>query len=435
MAEAAISIAENEGNLTADELTILFVDDEKSILSSLRRLFRTSPYKILIANSGAEGLELFKQNKIDLVVSDMRMPQMDGAQFLTEVANKWPETIRILLTGYSDLESTIAAVNQGKIYRYLSKPWEENDLRMTIEQALEKKVLEKERDSLLKITERQNDELKKLNNELEKKVEKRTEQLRNTFHDVISIFTQLVELREKKSVGHSRRVASLSKKIANKLNLDKKQKNDIYIASLLHDLGKVGLSDGILKKYQCDLTEEEQALLEKHAVTGPAILMSLPLLENAANMIRSHHERFDGKGYPDGLTLNQIPMGSRIIMIANDFDNLLTGISNGKPINQDEAVEQLKEESGKAYDPNVFNAFCQVIKDGYEQKVNVTELMVTTEELQAGMVLIKDLITPEGLMLLSSGLELTEQLISKIKGFEKDQTNELTIHVNTKKLQ
>ena len=111
IAEAAVSILEND-NLSDDKLTVLFVDDEKSILSSLRRLFRTSPYKILTANSGAEGLEIFKEKNIDLVISDMRMPQMDGAEFLAEVANKWPDTIRILLTGYSDLESTIAAVNR-----------------------------------------------------------------------------------------------------------------------------------------------------------------------------------------------------------------------------------------------------------------------------------------------------------------------------------
>jgi response regulator RpfG family c-di-GMP phosphodiesterase len=177
---------------------ILFVDDEKSILSSLRRLFRTSPYELLTAISGAEALDILKVRMVDLVVSDMRMPEMDGAEFLTKVASQWPETIRILLTGYSDLESTIAAVNNGRIYRYLSKPWEENDLRMTIHQALEKKTIEKERDRLLLLTSAQNAELLNLNQNLEKTVEARTEQIRKTFHQTILIFSQLVELREKK---------------------------------------------------------------------------------------------------------------------------------------------------------------------------------------------------------------------------------------------
>lgn len=177
---------------------ILFVDDEKSILSSLRRLFRTSPYELLTAISGAEALDILKVRMVDLVVSDMRMPEMDGAEFLTKVASQWPETIRILLTGYSDLESTIAAVNNGRIYRYLSKPWEENDLRMTIHQALEKKTIEKERDRLLLLSSSQNAELLSLNQNLEKTVEARTEQISKTFHQTILIFSQLVELREKK---------------------------------------------------------------------------------------------------------------------------------------------------------------------------------------------------------------------------------------------
>ncbi|MFT5098820.1 MAG: response regulator RpfG family c-di-GMP phosphodiesterase [Flavobacterium sp.] len=177
---------------------ILFVDDEKSILSSLRRLFRTSPYELLTAISGAEALDILKVRMVDLVVSDMRMPEMDGAEFLTKVASQWPETIRILLTGYSDLESTIAAVNNGRIYRYLSKPWEENDLRMTIHQALEKKTIEKERDRLLLLSSAQNAELLSLNQNLEKTVEARTEQISKTFHQTILIFSQLVELREKK---------------------------------------------------------------------------------------------------------------------------------------------------------------------------------------------------------------------------------------------
>ncbi|MFT5098821.1 MAG: HD-GYP domain-containing protein (c-di-GMP phosphodiesterase class II) [Flavobacterium sp.] len=114
------------------------------------------------------------------------------------------------------------------------------------------------------------------------------------------------------------------------MNLGKKQVNDIYIAALLHDIGKVGLSDELLNKFECDLTELEKESLEKHVTVGPAILMSLPLLENSANLIRSHHERYDGKGYPDGLARTQLPLGSGIISMANTFDNLMAGISDGK---------------------------------------------------------------------------------------------------------
>jgi len=122
--------------------TLLFVDDEANILSSLQRLFRPLGYRIFTATSGAQGLELLEREKINVVISDMRMPEMDGAEFLEQVARRWPQAVRILLTGYANLGSAVAAVNKGNIYRYLNKPWEDSDLKITVQQALEKQRLE-----------------------------------------------------------------------------------------------------------------------------------------------------------------------------------------------------------------------------------------------------------------------------------------------------
>lgn len=127
---------------TSNQQTLLFVDDEANILSALKRLFRPFNYKILTAGSGMQGLELMEKERIDLVISDMRMPEMDGAQFLEQVRMKWPDTVRMLLTGYADISSAVAAINKGEIYRYISKPWEDNELTATVKQALERKQLE-----------------------------------------------------------------------------------------------------------------------------------------------------------------------------------------------------------------------------------------------------------------------------------------------------
>ena len=142
------------------KLTLLFVDDEASILSSLRRLFRQHGYNILIAESGAQGLEILEKEAVDLVVSDMRMPEMDGAKFLEQVRLHWPHVVRILLTGYADVTSTIDAINRGEIYRYIAKPWDDNDIVLTVRDALERKRLESENLRLLALTQRQNEELK-----------------------------------------------------------------------------------------------------------------------------------------------------------------------------------------------------------------------------------------------------------------------------------
>jgi response regulator RpfG family c-di-GMP phosphodiesterase len=135
-------------DVAAGPAMLLFVDDEENILSSLKRLFRPHGYAVLTATSGERGLELLGQHPVDLVISDMRMPEMDGAQFLERVRRDWPDTVRILLTGYADISSTVAAINRGEIYRYISKPWEDNDVVLVVKQALERKMLEREKKRL-----------------------------------------------------------------------------------------------------------------------------------------------------------------------------------------------------------------------------------------------------------------------------------------------
>lgn len=156
---------------------ILCVDDETNILSALRRLFRQNGYQISIAGSGAEGLKVLEAEPFDLVISDMRMPEMDGAQFLERVFRLYPDTVRILLTGYADITSTISAINKGQIYRYVSKPWDDQELLTTVRQALDLKALQREKLRLEALTARQNDELKALNLSLEEKVQARTQEL------------------------------------------------------------------------------------------------------------------------------------------------------------------------------------------------------------------------------------------------------------------
>ncbi|HTH40754.1 MAG TPA: response regulator, partial [Rhodocyclaceae bacterium] len=150
---------------TAIDATILCVDDEANILSALKRLFRPSGYRILTAGSGAEGLATLEQEqgRVDLVISDMRMPEMDGARFLTQVRQRWPETSRILLTGYADMESTVAAINEGHISRYISKPWNDGEMLLTVRDVLERRLLEKEKARLERLTRQQNEELVALN--------------------------------------------------------------------------------------------------------------------------------------------------------------------------------------------------------------------------------------------------------------------------------
>ena len=154
--------------------TVLLVDDEPSVLSALRRLFRTQGYRIEQATGGADALALMRNTPVDLVVSDMRMPGMDGAAFLAQVRTLYPMAARILLTGYADITSTIAAINDGAIHRYISKPWDDNDLLLVVGDALQRRGLELENSRLLALTQSQNQALTTLNLVLEARVAERT---------------------------------------------------------------------------------------------------------------------------------------------------------------------------------------------------------------------------------------------------------------------
>ena len=155
----------------------LFVDDEPNILRALRRVFRSQGYRLHTAESASEGLKLLEREVVDVVVSDMRMPEISGAQFLGEVRLRWPDTVRILLTGHSDVDSTVAAINDGGIYRYVAKPWEERDIQLLVRGAIERKALEREKVRLEKLARRQNEELRDLNSTLATKVLARTQDL------------------------------------------------------------------------------------------------------------------------------------------------------------------------------------------------------------------------------------------------------------------
>ncbi len=156
---------------------LLFVDDDPNVLKALRRLFRHENYDVFLAIGGAEGLEILRRHAVDLIISDMRMPEMSGAEFLERAVEEWPETVRILLTGYADLQSTIDAVNKGRIFSYCNKPWNDEELKLLVRNALEQKHLRDERDRLSAVIRQQNDQLKALNVHLEERVEQRTAQL------------------------------------------------------------------------------------------------------------------------------------------------------------------------------------------------------------------------------------------------------------------
>ncbi|MDD3484222.1 HD domain-containing phosphohydrolase [Azovibrio restrictus] len=416
--------------------TILCVDDEANILSALRRLFRPTGYRLLTAPGGAEALELLtaEQGQVNLVISDMRMPNMDGAQFLARVRQQWPGIVRVLLTGYADVDSTVAAINEGQIYRYISKPWNEPEVLLTVREALERQALEQEKARLEALTARQNEELKALNAGLEEKVQARTqelhlahERLKKSFFTSIQVFANLIELRGGQMAGHSRRVADLGRRIGNQMSLEGRACNDIFLAGLLHDVGKIGLPDPLLGKPANKMNGEELGVFRKHPAKGEQALMALEELRPAARLIRSHHERFDGQGYPDGLAGLTIPLGARILALANEYDGLLQGTLSGKRHSEEEARQLIFQGKGKRYDPAVVDAFLAL--SGGLPEVQSESLALAPADLKPGMVLARDLISRDGVLLLATDYVLEENLIRQIQDYERSEGSRLVLHV------
>ena len=423
-------------------LVLLFVDDEVNVLNALRRLFRPLNYKILTAGGGAEALALLEQEHVDLVISDMRMPGMDGAQLLEQIRAKWPDILRILLTGYADINSTIAAINKGEIYRYIAKPWEDNDIVLIVRHALERKALEQEKFRLEQLTQRQNEELKALNASLELKVQERTAELRQTmsfleqahvelkksFLTSVKIFSNLFELRAGRLAGHSHRVADIARSMAKYMGMNETEIQDVVFAALLHDIGKIGLPDDLLEKPFSALNGEERILVMKHPTTGQVALMPLDKLKVAAELICAHHERFDGKGFPNALSGTDIPLGARIIAVSNDYDALQNGTFSTLKHSSEKAQEFIVNGRGQRYDPAVVDAFNHIML-GIAKKQTELAREFRTSQLKAGMVLARDLTAPNGLLLLSRDYVLDATMITKLCQFERHERLQLTLWI------
>lgn len=425
--------------------TLLFVDDEASILSSLRRLFRQQGYRILTAGSGAEGLQVLEKEPVDLVISDMRMPEMDGAQFLEHVRAVHPGVVRILLTGYADIASTIAAINRGEIYRYIAKPWDDNEIVLTIKDALERKRLEAENLRLSELTRQQNEELKELNAGLEHKVAERTKELQQAmtslakahqdlnhgFMSSVRVFSGLLELRGGRLAGHGRRVADHARKLGQRLGLAERDVQDLVLAGLLHDIGKIGLPDELLSKPFNTLSGESRAALQKHPVVGHSILMSIDQLKACANLVHHHHETYDGSGFPDHLAGIAIPQGSRILAVANEYDALQLGTLTQRALTAAEAQNFLIENRGKRYDPGVVDAFVALLSESRTD--GVIEVPMRVAQLAPGMVLSRDLNHRDGYLLLARDHTLDAGLIAELKRLEEHDSASLTLYIRQEK--
>ncbi len=422
--------------------TLLTVDDEPAVLGALRRLFRRGGYRVVQASSGAEALELLDEEPIDLVISDMRMPEMDGARLLELVRERRPDAARILLTGYADISSTIAAINRGEINRYVAKPWDDDELLGVVRDALARRELERRNAELTALTRRQNEQLQDANRTLESRVAARTVELNqvngmleaackdldSTFRLAVNVFSALLELREG-NAGHARRVGALARATALGLGLSEIDVRDIELAALLHDVGKIAFPDPMFGRPVSSFTGEDMARYRKHPLDGEAALMPLTPLRSAARIVRQHHERLDGRGFPDGLSGSEIVLGAQVVAVASDYDAMLHGWAAEWRHSPEQARRALRGAAGSHYEARVVDAFMQVLAEADRAASTCREIDV--RDLRPGMVLARDLVSARGAILLATGFVFDQRLVRQVNEFAGRERVRLTLFVNS----
>ncbi len=428
----------------APPIQVLCVDDEPNILSALQRLFRGHGMAVRTASSGAAAIAMLAESPADVVISDMTMPVMSGAQFFQQVRTHWPHAVRFLLTGQADAAAIMDAVNDGEVSRYVSKPWDDEQLVNLVRTAVEQVKRDREKVNIAALALRRAEELKALNDNLEQDgspgksgSNEVNERLKNNFVVSLKIFSSLIEIRRTRMAGHSRRVADLARKIAIRLGLEAALVQEVFVAGLLHEVGKLGFSDELLDTPVSNMKPWQLQEYRAHPTRAEQLLMPLQDLRGAAGSIGAQLERFDGGGHPNHLRGRAILIGARILAICADYHNLQIGVLAPRVLKQREAQAVIETSGGKRYDPWVVEAFVAVVSGAADApaaantnvKPIINELVLCGADLAKGMVLSRDLISPSGLMMLPSGNLFDQGLIDKVLSFEKGAGIPLTIYV------
>lgn len=406
---------------------ILLVDDEDNILQSLTRLLRRDEYEIHVANNGMKALEVLGKADIALIICDQRMPGMSGAEVLAEAYRLRPDTIRITLTGFTDLASAQASINVGHVNQFLLKPWNDDQLRAVVREGVRSYEMSIENRRLDVLVRQQKAELENWNHQLEHLVQERTNELKTQNEQLLNLQRQLEQsLRGTVTVLvgilettcpalaiHSKRVAGLSRQLGARLKLSDSEQLDIEFAAHLHEIGKLASlhSDDSHRRPPKSTRPEDSIVM--HAETGCSILSHISGFTSVAKAVRHQHECFDGTGSPDGLKQKKIPLGARIIAVTNAFDEIAHRAPTPDAASLAEAKQRLQEKSGKQLDPELVRELLASLDD--PKIVSDTETEISPRQISDGMILARDLVSTRGIMLLNAGTKLTPQIAERIR--------------------
>jgi len=330
--------------MTTKNETVLTVDDEDTIRRLLYQKLTSEGYKCLTASNATEAMEIIKGQDVSLAILDIKMPGLSGMDIFPEIRTISPDTAVIMATAISDTDTAIACMKLGA-YDYVTKPFKLDAVMMSIERALEKRRLVLDN--------------RDYQQHLEIKIKDQAEKIRSSFFNAITSLAYALEAKDSYTIGHSQRVAETSVSIASAMELPVAAIEQIRLAGLVHDIGKIGIRSACLNKAG-NLTEEEYTHIKTHPGIGERILSPITEDREILRIVRHHHEHFNGSGYPDGLKGEGIPLGARIMALADAYDAMTSLRPYRKAMTDKEAWEELKRCSGTQFDPEILAVFSRV---------------------------------------------------------------------------
>lgn len=327
----------------ADDAKILFVDDEPRILEVFSNLLADAGYSVTGAGRADEALRLVSRNSYDVVFLDQFLGQARGLELMRAMADVRSDLSFVIMTAEASTSLAVESLKTGAS-DFISKPFLLADLVRSIEYIKKKRELEREKKEWLQ--------------KLERAVNEKTEELNGVYTRVLSSLAQAMEQRDSGTYGHSRRVSYKARLIAAALDIGEEERSDLKTAALLHDIGKIGITDFVLGK-EGPLTEGERDIIKSHPQKGVEILRPLKHFERILPGILHHHENYDGSGYPAGLSGEQIPLAARIIAVADTYDAILSTRPYRPAADHDRAVAELVSNAGKQFDPRIVAAYVE----------------------------------------------------------------------------
>jgi putative two-component system response regulator len=327
---------------------ILIVDDEEIICSILARRLTREGYACVTANNGREALQYFYKHPFSLIISDIKMPEMDGLTLLKRVKATNPKMMVIMVTAFPEIDLAVEAMHLGA-YDFIIKPADLDLVILSVRKALEKKRLE--------------EEIVAYRSHLERLVEERTTKLQQAYRilkkahlDSVKVLVEAIDAKDPYTRGHSDRVTRMSLKIALQLGFAEDRLESLEYGALLHDIGKIGIKDEVLQK-PGTLDSEEYQYIQEHPLIGVKIIEGLDFFKDKIPMIRHHHEHYDGSGYPDGLLGAAIPLEARIIAVPDAFDAMTSARPHRGMMPLQDVLMELEKCKGTQFDPKVLEIF------------------------------------------------------------------------------